>query len=126
VASLSDLDEKLDIVIEKVADLATDLAAVVRGLDLMNATLGTHSEVLENIMTACSVEDDGAPELHDALVEIAAQMERQNDLLTMIGGNLHGLGATIQVAVIRGMQRAVSGADDDGVVPDDEHHGHSH
>ena len=126
MASLPDINEKLDTLTEKVSEMATDMAALVRGLDLMNTTLGTHSEVLESIMEACSVEDDGAPELHDALVEIAAQMERQNDLLTMIGGNLHGLGATIQVAVIRGMQRAVSGADDDGVVPDDGHHGHSH
>jgi uncharacterized coiled-coil DUF342 family protein len=126
VASLPDINEKLDTLTEKVSEMATDMAALVRGLDLMTTTQGTHSEMLENIMTACSVKDDGAPELHDALVEIAAKLERQNELLTMIGGNLHGLGATIQVAVIRGMQRAVSGADDDGVVPDDGHHGHSH
>jgi hypothetical protein len=58
-------------------------------------------------------------------VEIAGQIERQTEVLTSIGGNLDGLGATVQVAVIQGFARALNNADEDGVIPEDsEDHAH--
>jgi hypothetical protein len=127
MSDTNDTNAKLDALAASVAELTTGMAALVRGVEELNTTLGTHSEMLTGIMEACSIEEDGAPELHDALVEIAHHLERNNDLLTMIGGNLHNLGGTIQVAVIQGLARAMSGADEDGVVSDEpDGHGHTH
>lgn len=145
MTSLDAIAEKLDTLTENVSELTTNVAAIVQGLDMMLTTLGTHSEMLGNVLEFCSVEEDGAPELHDALVEIANEMARQNDLLTMIGGNLNGLGVTVQTAVIQGFARVLNPApgsgpapgqqraDEDGVIieddegdDDDGHHGHTH
>lgn len=89
---------------ERFDQLQTGMDAMVRSLSMVNGTLETHSEMLAAIMEAATQEPEGSP-LHDVLAKIAAILDTQTESLVRIGG------------MMQSIQRAVHGADEDGVVP---------
>lgn len=104
-----------DAVFEKLDSLQVTVDTLARGLILMTETLATHSEMLGQILEACSVEPGESP-LTEILEEIAAAIQQQTAALAGIGETLDNLGPGIEAAVVRGVSRATGRTDDDGVV----------
>ena len=104
-----------DVVLKRMDDLQTSVDTLARGLTLLAETLGTHSEMLAQILEACSA-DPGESPVADLLEQIADAIKQQNETLVGIGATLEHIGPSIEVAVIRGVHRAVGTVDDDGVV----------
>jgi hypothetical protein len=100
---------------ERLASIETNVEAIARGLIMMVETLGTHSQMLAEILEACSV-DPGPSPVTAALEELVEAMEEQNETLVAIGQSLDRIGPTIEGAVIRGVHRAVGTVDEDGVI----------
>ncbi|GEO42167.1 hypothetical protein SAE02_63150 [Skermanella aerolata] len=100
---------------EKLVRLETTVETLARGLILMTETLATHSEMLGQILEACSVEAEESP-LTEILEEIAGAIQQQTAALIGIGENLDNLGPGIEVAVVRGVSRAAGRTDADGVL----------
>jgi hypothetical protein len=104
-----------EVVLRRMDDLQTSVDTLARGLTLLAETLGTHSEMLAKILEACSA-DPGESPVADLLEQIADAIKQQNETLVGIGTTLEHIGPSIEVAVIRGVHRAVGTVDDDGVV----------
>ena len=104
-----------DAILSRLDGMQTSIDTLARGLTLLADTLGTHSEMLAEILEACSA-DPGESPVADLLEQIADAIKAQNETLTGIGDTLKHIGPSIEVAVIRGVHRAVGTADDDGVV----------
>ena len=96
--------------------LQTSVDALVRGLAMMNETLGTHSEMLAEILEAATQEAEDESPLAKTLEKIFTTLKTQTDVLVQIGGMLDKLGPTVETAVIRGVHRAVGTVDEDGVI----------
>ena len=103
-----------DAILKRMDDIQTSVDTLARGLTLLAETLGTHSEMLAQILEACAV-DPGESPLTDLLQQIADAIKQQNDTLVGIGTTLEHIGPSIEVAVIRGVHRAVGTVDADGV-----------
>ena len=105
---------QLDALSAKIDTLQTGIDAMARGFMLITGTLETHSEMLSKILQACAVEPEGS-ELAETLERIADALERQNGALASIGKSLDHIGPGIEIAVMRGVARAVGadGADDE-------------
>lgn len=130
--ALLEIAEKLDdltvTVNERFDAIANRIDALVRGLTLMSETQATHSDMLTEIMTMCSVDPGDSPDLSDVLDRIASVMEQQTEEMKSIDNHLAHLGGTIEQSVTRGMVRVMeqqsainSGlVDEDGVIVDDD------
>jgi hypothetical protein len=103
-------------VLSRLDDLQTRVDAIVRGLALMNETLGTHPDMLAEILEAAAVEPEKESPLAKTLEKIFTTLKTQTDVLVQIGGMLDKLGPTVETAVIRGVHRAVGDVDEDGVI----------
>ena len=129
--TLKQIEEKLDSLQETVENrldaLTNELSLVVRGLSLMSETQGAHSDMLAEVLTACSADPGPNTELSTALDRISAAMETQTETLTAIGDHLSGLGQVIEMSVVRGVERvdqmnrakATGLVDEDGVIIED-------
>lgn len=95
--------------------MTASIDTLTRGLILMTETLGTHSEILGEILEACSTEPGESP-LTEALEQIVASINQQNETLAGIGAALENIGPGIENAVLRGFHRANGSVDADGVV----------
>ena len=104
-----------DVIVSQLEGMQTSIDTLGRGLILMTETLGTHSEMLAQILEACSA-DPGESPVADLLKQIVAAINQQNETLVTIGETLGHIGPSIEVAVIRGVHRAIGTVDDDGVV----------
>ena len=102
-------------VLQRLDDIQTSIETLTRGLTLLAETMGTHSEMLADILEACSA-DPGESPLVPLLEQIADSIERQSEALGSVSTSLDNLGPTIEQAVIRGVHRASGAVDDDGVV----------
>jgi hypothetical protein len=102
-------------IISRLDSMQESIDTLARGLTMLAETLGTHSEMMSQILEACSA-DPGESPVADLLEQIAAAINQQNEALVTIGETLEHIGPSIEVAVIRGVHRAVGTADDDGVV----------
>jgi hypothetical protein len=103
-------------VLSRLDDLRTSVDALVRGLAMMNETLGTHSEMLAEILQAATAELEEESPLANTLEKIFSTLKTQTDVLVQIGGMLDKLGPTVEMAVIHGVHRAVGTVDEDGVI----------
>jgi hypothetical protein len=104
-----------DKIFERLDAIQTSVDTLARGLILMSETLGTHSEMLGQILEACSVEPGESP-LTETLEQIVDAIERQTATLAAIGTILDNIGPGIEAAVVRGVHRANGPVDDDGVI----------
>jgi hypothetical protein len=107
-ATMSD-DDRID-------QLQNDVKAIVLSLSNINDTLNTHTDMLAEILAAATEEPDEESGIARTLGRIFQALETQNENLVRIGGLLSNLGGTVENAVVRGVQRAVNEADEDGVV----------
>jgi hypothetical protein len=103
-------------VIARLDAMQTSIEALVQGVTLMNETLGTHSDMLAEILEAAVVEPEKESPLAKTLERIFTTLKTQTDVLVQIGGMLDKMGPTVEMAVIRGVHRAVGIVDEDGVV----------
>ena len=129
--TLKQISERLEFLQETVENrldtLANELSLVVRGLSIMSETQGAHSDMLAEVLTACSADPGSNMELSAALDRISSAMESQTETLSIIGDHLSGLGQVIETSVVRGIERAdeMSRAkatglvDEDGVIIED-------
>ncbi|QQP93216.1 hypothetical protein IGS68_29285 (plasmid) [Skermanella sp. TT6] len=97
-------------------DLQTSLDALTRGLGAMNETLETHTEMLAALLEAATVEPEKDSPLQKTLEKIFLTLKTQTDVLVQVGGMLDRMGPTVEMAVIRGVHRAVGTVDEDGVI----------
>ena len=104
-----------DAILSRLDAMTESIDTLARGLILMTETLGTHSEMLAQILEVCSA-DPGESPVADLLEQIADAIKQQNETLVGIGETLEHIGPSIEVAVVRGVHRAVGTVDDDGVV----------
>ena len=104
-----------DAVLKKLDSLQTTVDTLARGLILMTETMATHSEMLGQILDACSVEPGESP-LTEILEEIAGAIQQQTAALTGIGATLDTIEPGIEAAVVRGVSRATGRTDADGVL----------
>lgn len=102
-------------IVSRLDAMQESIDTLARGLILMAETLGTHSEMMAQILEACSA-DPGESSVADLLEQIADAIKQQNETLVTIGTTLEHIGPSIEVAVIRGVHRAVGTVDDDGVI----------
>lgn len=102
-------------ILERLDTMTASIDTLTRGLILMTETLGTHSEILGEILEACSAEPGESP-LTEALEQIVASINQQNETLAGIGVALENIGPGIEDAVVRGVHRANGSVDPDGVV----------
>lgn len=102
-------------ILKRMDDIQTSVDTLARGLTLLAETLGTHSEMLAEILQACSA-DPGENPVVDLLEQVVDAIKQQNETLVGIGATLEHIGPNIEVAVIRGVHRAVGTVDEDGVV----------
>jgi hypothetical protein len=94
----------------------------------MSDTQAIQSDMLSEVLDACSADAGPNHELSAALDRVAEAMEAQNGTLTEIGEHLANIGGVIEVSVVRGIARAEaqnlarsSGlVDEDGVLIEDE------
>lgn len=129
---LREISEKLEILQESIeirfATMSNDLDALTRGLSLMSDTQGIQSDMLSEVLEACSADAGPNHELSAALGRVAEAMEAQNGTLTKIGEHLSNIGGVIEVSVVRGIARVEEQAlaksngitDKDGVLIDGE------
>ncbi|UEM07991.1 hypothetical protein JL101_035670 (plasmid) [Skermanella rosea] len=101
---------------EALDGIKTSIDALTQGLSMMVETQETQSEMLARLLEAASEEADGDDSLSKTLKRIAVTLSDQTEALVRIGGMLTNIGPTVETAVLRGIQRAVNGADEDGVV----------
>ena len=102
-------------ILNRLDTMTASIDTLTRGLILMTETLGTHSEILGEILEACSTEPEESP-LTEALAQIVASINQQNETLAGIGAALENIGPGIENAVLRGFHRANGSVDADGVV----------
>lgn len=131
-ALLQTILDRLDALAETMTDrldaLTSEIDTLTRGLSLMSDTQRTHSDMLAEVLTACSADPGSSTELSESLDRIAAAVEQQTETLAGIDGHLSNLGQIIEVSVMRGIVRvdaqreAVSSGrtDADGVLLDDD------
>jgi predicted DNA-binding protein YlxM (UPF0122 family) len=129
---LREIAEKLEILQESIevrfATMTDELSTLTRGLSLMSDTQAIQSDMLSEVLEACSADAGPNHELSAALDRVAEAMEAQNGTLTEIGEHLANIGGVIEVSVVRGIARAEaqnlarsSGlVDEDGVLIEDE------
>ena len=129
---LREISEKLEILQESIevrfATMTDSIDTLVRGLSLMSDTQAIQSDMLSEVLDACSADAGPNHELSAALDRVAEAMEAQNGTLTEIGEHLANIGGVIEVSVVRGIARAEaqnlarsSGlVDEDGVLIEDE------
>ena len=103
---------------DRIDQLQNDVKAIVLSLSNLNDTLNTHTDMLAEILAAATEEPDEDSGIARTLARIFQALETQNETLVRIGGLLGNLGGTVETAVVRGVQRAVNDADEDGVVED--------
>jgi predicted DNA-binding protein YlxM (UPF0122 family) len=130
--TLREIAEKLEILQESIevrfATMTESLDTLARGLSLMSDTQGIQSDMLSEVLEACSADPGPNHELSAALDRVAEAMEAQNGTLTEIGEHLANIGGIIEVSVVRGIARAEAQAlaksrgitDEDGVLLDGE------
>lgn len=104
-----------DAVFEKLDSLQTSVDTLARGLILMTETMATHSEMLGQILEACSIEPEESP-LAEILEDICGAIQQQTAALAGIGETLDNIGPGIEAAVVRGVSRATGRTDADGVL----------
>ena len=102
-------------ILNRLDTMTVSIDTLGRGLILMTETLATHSEILGEILEACSAEPGESP-LTEALKQIVAAINDQNETLIGIGATLENIGPGIENAVLRGFHRANGSVDADGVV----------
>jgi hypothetical protein len=102
-------------ILNRLDTMTVSIDTLGRGLILMTETLATHSEILGEILEACSAEPRESP-LTEALKQIVAAINDQNETLVGISATLENIGSGIEDAVVRGFHRASGTVDDDGVV----------
>lgn len=129
---LREIAEKLEILQESIevrfATMTDSIDTLTRGLSLMSDTQAIQSDMLSEVLEACSADAGPNHELSAALDRVAEAMETQNGTLTEIGEHLANIGGVIEVSVVRGIARAEaqnlarsSGlVDEDGVLIEDE------
>jgi hypothetical protein len=103
---------------DRIDQMENDVKAIVLSLSSINDTLNTHTDMLAEILAAATEEPDEDSGIAKTLSRIFQALETQNENLVRIGGLLSNLGGTVENAVLRGVQRAVNQADEDGVVED--------
>ena len=130
--TLREISEKLEILQESVevrfATMTDSIDTLARGLSLMSDTQATQSDMLAEVLEACSADPGPNHELSAALERVAEAMEAQNGTLTEIGEHLANIGGIIEVSVVRGIARSEaqmraksSGiVDEDGVLLDED------
>lgn len=130
--TLREIAEKLEILQESIeirfATMTDSLDTLTRGLSLMSDTQAIQSDMLSEVLEACSADPGPNHELSAALDRVAEAMEAQNGTLTEIGEHLSNIGGIIEVSVVRGIARAEAQAlakssgitDEDGVLLDGE------
>lgn len=130
--TLREIAEKLEILQESIeirfATMTDSLDCLTRGLSLMSDTQAIQSDMLSEVLEACSADPGPNHELSAALDRVAEAMEAQNGTLTEIGEHLSNIGGIIEVSVVRGIARAEAQAfakssgltDQDGVLLDRE------
>jgi hypothetical protein len=102
-------------ILNRLDTMTASIDTLGRGLILMTETLATHSEILGEILEACSAEPGESP-LTEALKQIVAAINDHNETLAGIGRTLENIGPGIEDAVVRGCHRASGTVDDDGMV----------
>jgi hypothetical protein len=90
-----------DAIFERLDAIQTSVDTLARGLTLMTETLGAHSEMLAQILEACSV-DPGESPLTETLEQIVDAIQQQTEAITAIGTTLDNIGPGIEAAVRRG------------------------
>lgn len=90
-------DKKLD-------EIQTSVDLLTRGFGMMAEVLGTHSEMLKEILTAVSMEPPEST-LDEALEKIAEAINEQTVAITAIGKTLDHLDTGIEAAVRRGVEK---------------------
>ena len=101
---------------DRIDQLQNDVQAIVLSLSNINDTLNTHTDMLAEILAAATEEPDEESGIAKTLGRIFQALETQNENLVRIGGLLSNIGGTVENAVVRGVQRAVNDADEDGMV----------
>jgi uncharacterized phage infection (PIP) family protein YhgE len=122
---LSEIQETLD---NSVQVLSSDILTLARGLSVMTDTQRIHSDMLTEILTACSADPGAGSDLTEALESLTNAVEQQTETLSGIERHLAGLGSTVEASVVRGVVRvdemrgAVSSGrtDGDGVLLDND------
>jgi ABC-type transporter Mla subunit MlaD len=122
---LSELQDSLD---SSVQVLSNDIITLTRGLSVMSDTQRIHSEMLNEILTACSADPGSGSNLTEVLESLTSAVEQQTETLAGIERHLAGLGSTVESSVVRGvvrveeMREAVTSGrtDGDGVLLDDD------
>jgi predicted DNA-binding protein YlxM (UPF0122 family) len=130
--TLREIAEKLEILQESIevrfATMTDSLDTLARGLSLMSDTQGIQSDMLSEVLEACSADPGTNHELSAALDRVAEAMEAQNGTLTEIGEHLSNIGGVIEISVVRGIARVEAQSrarssglvDEDGVLIDDD------
>ncbi len=122
------LDELSETIDQRFETITNSIDALVRGLSSMATTQSTHSDMLAEILTACSADPGASSDLTEVLDKIAAVMEQQTEALSSIDSHLAHLGGTIETSVARGMARVMDQqdairtgrVDEDGVILEDD------
>lgn len=91
-------------------------------------TQRTHTDMLTDVLTACSADPGAGTDLTEALERIVTAVEQQTETLAGIDEHLSGLGRVIEGSVVRGIarveaQRDAIGSgmvDEDGVLLDND------
>lgn len=123
--TLQEILDRLDSLSETVTDgLAATVSSIdtlTRGLSAMLDTQRAHTDMLTEVLTACSADPGAGSDLTDALDRIVAAVEQQTETLAGIDEHLSGLGRVIEVSVVRGIARvdAQREAIDNGMVDED-------
>ena len=101
---------------DRIDQLQNAVQAIVLSLSNINNTLNTHTDMLAEILAAATEEPDEDSDIAKTLGRIFLALETQNENLVWIGGLLSNIGGTVENAVVRGVQRAVNDADEEGVI----------
>lgn len=96
-------------------EIQEHIEVLTRGLTLMVETQDAHSKMLLKILEACTVEPEKS-ELAEVLESLCEAVENQTQTLADVGETLDQLGPSIELAVVRGVHRAVGTTDEDGVL----------
>ena len=91
----------MDVIYKKLDELQASVDLLTRGFGMMAEALGTHSEMLGQILEAVSAEPPEST-LTETLEEIAEAIERQTEAIKDISATLDNLDTGIEAAVRRG------------------------
>jgi ABC-type transporter Mla subunit MlaD len=124
-ATLQEILDRLDGLTETVNDgfasTVSSIDTLTRGLSAMLDTQRAHTDMLTEVLTACSADPGAGTDLTDALDRIVSAVEQQTETLAGIDEHLSGLGRVIEISVVRGIARveAQREAIDSGMVDED-------